>query len=116
MPRAPVADSRRASSPARCARPPGASGSSSGGARLALLRGMGLLRTWLGPDAWQRFTRDHRDTQPFAMQGVGNETSKQCDWDHLGHTLAAHAPDVLVVRRGEDLAIAPPRSLADLQK
>jgi len=77
---------------------------------------MGLLRTSLGPDAWQRFTRDHRGTQPFSLQGVGSEASKQCDWDHLGHTLAAHAPDVLVVRRGEDLALTPPRSLADLQK
>jgi len=78
------------------------------------LRGMGLLQTLLGPDAWQHFTRDHRGKQPFAMQRVAAEILEQCDWDHLGETLAAHAADVLVVRRGEDLAMAPPRSLADL--
>jgi len=77
---------------------------------------MGLLQTWLGPDTWQRFTSEHRGTQPFAVPSVAMDILAQCDWDHLGQTLAAHAADVLVVRRSEDLADAAPRSLADLHE
>jgi ribosomal protein L16 Arg81 hydroxylase len=75
---------------------------------------MSSLRTWLGADAWQRFTRDHHRTRPFATKLVGAEALEPCDWDHLGQTLATHAADVRVVRRGESLSVAPPQSLADL--
>lgn len=50
------------------------------------------------------------------MQRVAGNVLDTCDWDHLGQTLGAHAADVLVVRRGEDLSLAAPRSLEDLHK
>ncbi len=75
-----------------------------------------MLQTWLGPDGWQRFVREHRGKHPFVMQRVTSDTLEQCDWEHLGQTLAAHAADVLVVRRSEDLASAPPRSLEELHE
>lgn len=77
---------------------------------------MGLLRTLLGSDGWQHFTRDHRGQHPFVMPRVASDLLAQCDWGHLGETLASPATDVLVVRRSEDLASAPPRSLAELQE
>lgn len=76
---------------------------------------MGLLRRWLGPREWERFEAE-RGSAPFSVKGVAAEVLEAFDWDHLGQSLAARAADVLVLRRGEDLALARPRSLAALRK
>lgn len=77
---------------------------------------MGLLQEWLGAEAWHRFTREFRGVRPFATHLAPVQLLNDCDWDHLGQTLAAHAADVQVVRMGEVLSAAAPRSLTDLQE
>jgi ribosomal protein L16 Arg81 hydroxylase len=76
---------------------------------------MGALRTWLGLEGWTRFAHEHYGKQPFVMPCVAPEVLRACSWDSLDRALASRAADVQVVRRGESLSIAPPRSLAALR-
>src|SRR5215470_4579466 len=77
---------------------------------------MGVLRTWLGLEAWTRFAHEHYRKQPFVMPCVAPEVLSACDWQNLGAALASPAASVQVTRYGELLSVAPPRSLADLHK
>lgn len=77
---------------------------------------MGALRTWLGLETWTRFAREHYGKQPFVMPGVVPEIMHTWDWDSLDAALASPAAEVQVVRRGESLSFAAPRSLAALRE
>ncbi len=77
---------------------------------------MGALRTWLGVGTWTRFAREHYGKQPLVMPGVAPEVMSACNWNILDAALASPAAEVQVVRRGESLPVAPPRTLAELHK
>lgn len=76
---------------------------------------MGALRTWLGDEGWTRFAHEHYGKQPFVLPDAARELIDTCSWQSMSAALASHAADVHVIRRGESLSIAPPRSLAALR-
>src|SRR5688500_13668993 len=75
---------------------------------------MGALAQWLGTDQWIELT-NHLGRQPYALPGVAAGATRDFRWAMLNEALASTAADVLVVRRGQSVPRAAPRSLADVQ-
>jgi 50S ribosomal protein L16 3-hydroxylase len=73
-----------------------------------------MLRDWLGDEELEEFWRQFGKT-PCARPGTAGAALEVCSWASLDEMLRQNpAPDVLVIRRGQEVDAPVPRSLAEL--
>jgi 50S ribosomal protein L16 3-hydroxylase len=78
---------------------------------------MGLLAQWLADLDVDAFRRAHLQRAPLAQAGRARAAAEACSWDVLEELLRQPSDrDVLVVARGKELELAPPRDVAELRK
>jgi 50S ribosomal protein L16 3-hydroxylase len=73
-----------------------------------------LLERWLGPLGLEGFRREHLRHAPLALPGTADSARELFDWNVLQVVLKSSEPDVLVVARGELVAVPPPRNAREL--
>ncbi|HKU43728.1 MAG TPA: cupin domain-containing protein [Polyangiales bacterium] len=76
---------------------------------------MDSLTQWLEPMGKAQFVSEHLGRTPFARPGTAQQVAQCCNWQLLDDVLRAEPADVLVVAGSRQLALAAPRSTAELQ-
>jgi hypothetical protein len=74
-----------------------------------------LLHEWLGATSVDEFVHEHFHRAPLAVASRAEPSVPLLGWSNL-RTVLEHAPDVLVVARGDLLPVPPPRSLGALRQ
>jgi len=72
-----------------------------------------VLRRWLGDTSLDTFRSAYLKRLPYAQPSTAHDTARLLDWNLLAKVLAAK-PDTIVVARGKELRVAPPRTLDQL--
>lgn len=76
---------------------------------------MKLLEGWLGAVGLDAFRETHLRRAPLALPATTDRARELLDWDVLQAVLASKStPDVLVVARGELIAVPPPTTIREL--
>ena len=76
---------------------------------------MTLLETWLGPIGLDGFRRDHLHRAALALPATAESACELFDWNVLHAVLMSKPqPDMLVVARGELVAVPPPATIREL--
>ncbi len=83
----------------------------------SLVATVAMLETWLRPFSLDSFRATHLRRAPLARPSTALDARGLFDWAVLERVLAAEPParDVFVVARGEEVAVATPRTLVELR-